>query len=546
MRRLRVALGIRAQLLLVLTVFLTIPWLGYEYVRELERFLRDAQQRTLAGTAQAVATALHDRPGLFDAPAAARESLAAQRALEGAPEEEVVAARESGAPSEEIGQIIRGLSRTTARIWVIDRRLDVLARAGSLKRELPPDPPVAGGAVARAWAWLGRETLHPLYTLILRQPTDDFVDEMAARVAIPAREVDGALAGFLTTDRRPTADGKAVVVSAAHPIWVGDQVKGAVIVEETTNAVLAERNLAFERLFDIVLAALLLGSVAITLYASRLTARIRRLRDQAEAAIDLQGRVRAAVPPSAAGDEIGDLSRSFASVVARLSQYASYQHDMASRLSHELRTPIAVVRSSLDNLRYSPLPEEARVYMERAQQGLARLSDILTRMSEATRLEQSLNDVERERFDLSRVVAGCVDGYRAAYPGAALELALPRSPAFVDGAPELIAQMLDKLVANAVEFASPGTPVGIRVDAGDGVLRLSVENQGIPLPASMRDRVFDSMVSVRAVKTSDQPHLGLGLYIVRLIAGFHGGSVRAEDRSGGSGVIVTVTLPPAA
>ncbi|MFI4953718.1 MAG: hypothetical protein ACHP7M_11315, partial [Burkholderiales bacterium] len=75
MKHVRVALGIRAQLLLVLTVFLTIPWLGYEYVRELERFLRDAQQKTLAGTAQAVATALHDRPRLFESPASTRESL---------------------------------------------------------------------------------------------------------------------------------------------------------------------------------------------------------------------------------------------------------------------------------------------------------------------------------------------------------------------------------------------------------------------------------------------------------------------------------------
>src|SRR5438477_307486 len=64
--RARFALGIRAQLLLVLTVFLVIPFLGWSYVRELERVLRDAQERTLAGTAQAVATALHDRARLFD------------------------------------------------------------------------------------------------------------------------------------------------------------------------------------------------------------------------------------------------------------------------------------------------------------------------------------------------------------------------------------------------------------------------------------------------------------------------------------------------
>ena len=77
--RSRFALGIRAQLLLVLTVFLVIPFLGWSYVRELERVLRDAQERTLAGTAQAVATALHDRARLFDLTPVPLESLAAER-----------------------------------------------------------------------------------------------------------------------------------------------------------------------------------------------------------------------------------------------------------------------------------------------------------------------------------------------------------------------------------------------------------------------------------------------------------------------------------
>jgi len=549
--RFRIALGIRAQLLLVLMVFLAIPWLGYEYVRELESFLRDAQQKTLAGTAQAVATALHDRPRLFDLPDATRESLAAQRLLDGAPEGEATpqllrAAAPAVTPSAEIGQIIQGLSRTTARIWVIDRRLDVLARAGSLKRPPVPETDAPDSAIPRLWHWVERETLHPLYALILRQPTDDFVDELAAHVAMPAREVDGALSGILTIDRRPTGDGKAVVVSAAHPIWVGDQVKGAVIVEETTNAVLAERNRAFERLFNIVLAALLVGSVALTLYASRLTARIRRLRDEAEAAIDLQGRIRGAMSPSAAGDEIGDLSRSFSSVVTRLSQYASYQQNMASRLSHELRTPVAVVRSSLDNLRAATLPDDARVYMERAQQGLTRLTHILTRMTEATRLEESLGDAQRERFDLAAVVTGCVDGYRAAYPRHEFQLRLPPGPLPVDGAPELVAQLLDKLIANAIEFGIPGTPIVVAIDRDDHSVSLRVENEGAPLPAAMHERLFDSMVSIRAEQKSDEPHLGLGLYIVRLIAEFHRGRVRAADRDRGGGVAVSVTLPLAA
>ena len=96
--------------------------------------------------------------------------------------------------------------------------------------------------------------------------------------------------------------------------------------------------------------------------------------------------------------------------------------------------------------------------MERAQQGLTRLTHILTRMTEATRLEESLGDDERERFDLAQVVAGCVDGYRSAYPRHNLRLDLPSGEAMFNGAPELIAQMLDKLVANAVEFSAEGTP----------------------------------------------------------------------------------------
>ena len=376
----------------------------------------------------------------------------------------------------------------------------MLARAGSLRRAEPPADAAQtgpGALLARPGQWLEREILQPLYARVLPQPSEDFSDERAGRTVAAGKDVEGALAGILTVARRPTADGKAVTVSAAQPIWVGDEVKGAVIVEETTNAVLAERNRAFARLFNIVLAALLIGSVALTLYASWLSTRIRRLRDEAEAAIDANGRVRGVVTGSSAGDEIGDLSRSFGSALARLAQYASYQEAMASRLSHELRTPIAVVRSSLDALRMQPLPDDARVYMERAQQGLNRLAHLLTRMTEATRLEQSLADAERERFDLVRVVAGCVDGYRAAYPEQTIELSLPAEAVLLEGAPELVAQMLDKLVANAVEFATPGTPVSVALVRDVVGVRLSVANRGPALPPNMRGRLFDSMVSVR-------------------------------------------------
>lgn len=523
--------GIRGKLLAVLSVFLAIPWLGYAYVQELERFLREAQERTLAGTAQAVATALHDRPALF-----ARGTIATIADTNDP----------TPAPAPEIDEILQALSRTTARIFVVDAKGQVLARAGSLKRPPPAEPRDLRG-LARMADWIERYTLHPFYALLLKQPTEDFADDFLGRPLPFAKEVDGALAGILTTDRRASVDGRVTIVAAAHPIWVGDRVQGAVVVEETTNAVLAQRNRAFERLFTLVLGVTLIGALALAMFASRLSSRIRRLRDEVEQAIDAKGRVRGIVAGSQASDEIGDLSRSFSSVLARLADSARHRDELASRLSHELRTPIAVVRSSLENLAGASA-DEARTYVDRAQGGLDRLGQILTRMSEATRLEQSIDRAEFERFDLVVLVRGCVDGYRSAYAPRAFIFDASAATIPFHGAPDLCAQMLDKLCANAIEFGVPEQPIVVRVERIGDTAVLSVGNHGPLLPDGVRDRLFESMVSMRddARRGDAAPHLGLGLYIVRLIVEAHRGSVRADNRADGSGVVVTVTMPVSA
>jgi len=332
-----------------------------------------------------------------------------------------------------------------------------------------------------------------------------------------------------------------VVVSAAHPVWNRNEVAGAVVVEETTNPIATLRSVALERLLALTLTVFLGAAALLIAYASWLAHRIRRLRDEAESAIDARGRLAHLIAGSDAGDEIGDLSRSFSAMLAKLAQHHAYLESMAGRLSHELRTPIAVVRSSLENLKLAPDPAEARTYIERAEQGLARLNTILQRMSEATRLEQGLRAAERERFELTALVRGCVDGYRLAYARTPFSLDLPGRALHVAGAPDLAAQLLDKLVENAIEFSLPGEPVRISLEERDDAALLSVENKGPVLPAEMRGRLFESMVSVRGAGAG--PHLGLGLYVARLIAEFHGGTIDAADLASGDGVVLRVRLP---
>src|SRR6185436_2377865 len=116
-------------------------------------------------------------------------------------------------------------------------------------------------------------------------------------------------------------------------------------------------------------------------------------------------------------------------------------------------------------------------YLERAGDGLHRLDTILRRMSEATRLEQLVRQPERERFDARPVVNGSAHGY----PGKKIEVETPEAPVWLSGSPDLYAQMLGKLVSNAVDFSDRGEtagsePVRVRLSIKDSSAVLTVSN----------------------------------------------------------------------
>jgi dedicated sortase system histidine kinase len=492
--------SLRVKLALVLLALLALPCAGILYVNEVERFLLQGQEQSLLAVARAVATALHERPQLL-ASASGRD--------------------------DEIDAILLGLQRASSRIWVVDGRYQVIAAAGSLRRTTE---------VATETPWW-----QPLIGWLIPRPTEDFVESQPEDVLASGADVAAALQGTPATRTRHTRDGRAVVISAAHPIWNGDQVAGAVVTEETTNSVMSVRSAALERLLLLTLAAFAGAAVLLMAFATRLSMRIRGLRDEAESAIDARGRITRLTAGSGAADEIGDLSRSFSAVLERLAEHHAYLESMAGRLSHELRTPIAVVRSSLENLKLGG--GDGALYIERAEQGLARLGRILERMTEASRLEQSLRSVEHSRYDLAAVVRGCVEGYRVAYPQAAFALELPARRVEVGGAPDLAAQLLDKLVENAVDFSRGGAPVRVALEESAGTATLTVSNKGPLLPDRMRTRLFESMISVRDASGTATPHLGLGLYVARLIAEFHGGTIAASNLVAGDGVVVGVRLP---
>ena len=290
------------------------------------------------------------------------------------------------------------------------------------------------------------------------------------------------------------------------------------------------------------LVVIIVGFGALLIFAWRLAFRVRRLQHEAETAIDQQGRIRGSISGSSAGDEIGALSLSLEAILQRLSQYNHYLEQMAGRLSHELRTPVAVVRSSLDNLRSTAISTEGAVYVARADEGVQRLSSLIARMSEASRLESMLVGADRERCDMVRLIAGCVEGYELAYPASQFLFVPPPKPVAMNVIADAIAQMLDKLVQNAVDFARADSTIKVVLEkSADGVC-IRVENKGQPLAEAAASTLFTSMVSSRGEGADTGSHLGLGLYIVRVIAEHHDGHASARNLDDGSGVRFEVLL----
>ena len=444
-----------------------------------------------------------------------------------------------GVPAPQIQTLLRGLTPAGARTWVVDTQRRVIALEGGLKTR-------ADENVESTDAPANGSLIHALYRLVLTQPAEEFQDDLSAASQLDAPAVVSALRGQDAARWRQTPDRRASILTAAAPVRAKGVVVGAVAVEETSNGILILQNSALETLINLSTLTLSLVVIVLLLVATGLSVRVRRLRDATEAAIGADGRVRDVTISVGARDELGDLARSFQGMLERLAQYNRYLETMAGKLSHELRTPITVVRSSLENLEGATSEPERQVFTQRAREGVERLSGLLARMSEATRLEQTLQSETRSRFDLAQVVTGCIEGYRYAHPEQRFELTVqrhsPEQSLTIYGAPDLIAQLLDKLVANARDFCVAESTIQLRLDADSTQLMLSVANSGPLLPEAMAGQLFDSMVSVRDTR-SDEPHLGLGLYIVRLIAEFHGGCALATNRADGSGVVFSVTFP---
>jgi two-component system, OmpR family, sensor histidine kinase ChvG len=320
------------------------------------------------------------------------------------------------------------------------------------------------------------------------------------------------------------------------------RVIGRLQITQDTDRWLTLRDRALTMLFNFTLVTSLVAVLGMFAFAARLAWRLARLRRASESALTRTGLV-TTFPEMRSADELGDVARSFATLLRRLDEYTGYLRTLAGKLAHEIRTPLTIVRSSLENLENeSATNATARSYIARAREGSERLGAILQAMNAATRVEEAIHNAERVRFELVPVIVSAVEAYRIAFPQRKFTIEVPEEPIAMDGAPDLIVQLLDKLIDNAVDFSPADSTIVVRLTRASAEAHLDVENAGSTLAPENRSRIFESLWQSRT-DGDERPHFGLGLYIVKLIAEFHDGHASAENLSDGSGVRFTIRLP---
>ena len=436
--------------------------------------------------------------------------------------------------SEALKQRLEQYAPDGVRISVVDTRGWLLARAGSI-------------AVAASAQYPGLQRDDEGFTRSIYRVLFSSDAARALPYGLPygmwGAPVDAARDGKRNAIWFEKAGGEPSLVRAAVPIPYGDQNLGALVVEQAGEQLLQVREIALTRLLNLTLVATLFVILVTIVFAARLSLRIRRLSRAASTALTAEGRIEPHIPDTKARDELGALARSYDTLLGRLQEYTNYLQTLGTKLSHELRTPLTIVSSSLDNLSSEEkLPAASQSYIERARSGANRMHAILTALSEATRVEQIIEHTERVRFDLRELVQNMGQAYQQTFVEHRVETQVPEESCLVEGSPDLIAQLLDKLMDNASDFTPPGGPIAIVLTRGPRSCTLTVRNEGPLLPPQLDNRLFESLVTSRT-SVNGKPHLGLGLYIVRLIADFHRGTVNATNLPDHTGVAVSLELP---
>jgi two-component system sensor histidine kinase ChvG len=349
-------------------------------------------------------------------------------------------------------------------------------------------------------------------------------------VAWPEIAAAQALSGSVV--RLRYAPDRTPVINAATPVGVrGEMLLSTRNARDVTQAIRDAR-----QTLAIVVAVALLLSVQLSLFLARTI--VQPLRALVRAAVRARlGRHREVVVPRLPErrDEIGLLARAFSDTVNALRQRIDAGESFAADVSHELKNPLASLRSALESLAKVDDPALRTELQAIAAHDVQRIDRLISEIADASRIDAELSRARFEPVDLAGLAERLVHERDNRRAGSGPRVAMVRSPepARIRGDAARLERVIDNLVDNALSFSPPDGAVTVAAGRSAGKVSLTVTDDGPGIAVAERETVFERFHSVRPPSEAFGAHSGLGLAIARTIVEAHDGTLRINDRPDG-------------
>lgn len=252
------------------------------------------------------------------------------------------------------------------------------------------------------------------------------------------------------------------------------------------------------------------------------------------------------LPVTRSGDELERLSQALNRMIARLDDAVQNSRRFAADASHDLRTPLTILRGELENLVEDPaLNAELRARLASLLEETIHLSRIVEQLFTLTQLDSGNSCTDRQHFDLSELARTTAEQMSLLAEDKKISLTCQASQSvFIEGDRSRIKQVIVNLLDNAVKYTQSDGRILLRVDASNGHALLEVEDNGIGIPADALPHVFERFYRVDKTRSAEAESAGLGLSIVKSICTAHGAEVKVTSVPK-VGSRFSVTLPSA-
>lgn len=380
--------------------------------------------------------------------------------------------------------------------------------------------------------------------LVGEESPDEFVEPAVDRADAWKEVLDSRRANNTQTEIRQAPE-LTPVFSAAAPVAGGYTLLVTDNDRAFTRTVRKQR-----RSLMVALGAVAALSILLSLFLARTI--VRPLRRIAFAAHRVRlGRAREVKVPRLPSrtDEIGLLARSVSDMSQSLRHRIDNIEAFAADVTHELKNPLASLRSAVDGLERIEDPALRKQLVDVIRQDVVRLDRLISDVSEAARTDAELARARFEPVDLGALIGNLVSSWETRRETGNVRIAFARprrASAIVMGEPGRLARAIDNIIDNAISFSPPGGLVEIAATHVGEEIRVRIDDEGPGVPEDLREAIFNRFHSVRPEVESFGRHSGLGLAIARAIVEGHDGEIDVADRDDApSGARFTIILKAA-